>query len=235
MKYKIDGLRERRSISFFSDIVPEKNIIEDILLDSVKYTPNKCSVPYHKVKVYGPEYKEDKEKLVIQTNCNPAFEKIPDGKSKINLLKSNYEEWFDMHINQDINAKTIKNRFDSYNFNPQVLAPYLLVFYDTHETRIARSQPHISMGENKTKIRALQSSSIHAYNIACFAAERKVSSSFLANISVITNYNPNKIDINEDMVLILGLGYPEKTKWNPKYREHFDVNRIVEWQNEIQN
>jgi len=228
-----DGLRERRSISFFSDIVPEKNIIEDILLDSVEYTPNKCAVPYHKVKVYGPEYKEDKEKLVIQTNCNPVFKKIPDGKGKIDFLKSNYEEWFDMHINQDIDRRTIRNKFDSYDFNPQVLAPYLLVFYNTHETRNARSQPHITIEDKKGRIRAIQSSSIHAYNIACFAAERKVSSCFLANISVRTNYNPNKIDINKDMVLILGLGYPEKTRWNPKHREYFDVDRIVEWQNEI--
>ena len=98
---------------------------------------------------------------------------------------------------------------------------------------IAKSYENISIHEKSTRIRATQSSSIHAYNIACFAAERKVSSSFLSTVSVRTNYNPSKIDINKDIVLLLGLGYPEKTKWNPAHREYFDVDRIVEWQNEI--
>ena len=39
----------------------------------------------------------------------------------------------------------------------------------------------------------------------------------------------------KDIVLILGLGYPAKSKWNPKHRQKFNVNDIIEWQNEIQN
>ena len=66
-----------------------------------------------------------------------------------------------------------------------------------------------------------------------------MSSCFLGNISLETKFNKNTISDNiklNKIVLILGLGYPdEKTKWNPKYRHPFDVNDIIEWQNEIQN
>ena len=46
---QVDGLRNRQSVSVFNDDVPDRNTIDKILLDSVKFTPNRCSIPYHKV------------------------------------------------------------------------------------------------------------------------------------------------------------------------------------------
>ncbi len=228
-----DGIRDRRSVMFFNDDIPDKNIIDDIILDSVTYTPNKCTIPYHKVKVYGPEYKDDKEKLVIQTNCDPEYKKIPDGEERIKFARSEYEEWIRMHLKipRQANQKSvIRKRFNYYNFNPQVLAPYLFIFYNKHENKGDLLTPNIKMEESDTQIKATQSSSMHAYNIACLAAEKNISSSFCQDITLHTEYNDHRIDVNYDIVMCLGLGYPLETKWNPKKRVVPEVEKVVEWQ-----
>ena len=231
---QVDGLRNRRSISLFNDDIPDRNTIDKILIDSVKFSPNRCSIPYHKVKVYGPEYKEDKEKLVIQTNCDPKILNTKDSQQKINALNIMFEGWFSMYRNNKYTKQEMKDTYGDYDFNPQVLAPYLFIFYDNHQDKSAFDQTHLNLQAKGSYYRALQSSSIHAYNIACFAAEHNISSSFLGNISLKTEYNNTRIDTN-NIVLILGLGYSAKSKWNPKHREEFDVNEIIEWQNEIQD
>ena len=229
-----DGIRKRRSTMFFNDSIPDKNDIDDIILDSVTYTPNKCTVPYHRVKVYGPEYKEDKEKFVIQTNCNPKYQKIPDSKAKMDFLKSEYEEWSSLYYeaaeNRDVDKKYIDERFDYYDFNPQVLAPYLFIFYDAHETTADPLQPHIKMTEDDVLIKASQSSSMHALNIACLAAEKNISSSFCNDMATHTEYNDHRIDDSHDIVMMLGLGYPLENKWYPKLRIVPEVEKVVEWQ-----
>lgn len=239
MKYKIDGLRERRSVALFNDEVPNKEVIEKILYDSVKYSPNQCSIPYHKVKVFGPEFQEDKEKIVIQTNCDPSFEKIPDGNGKINFLKSRYETWIRMYKSNDYTIQDIRDECGIYDFNPQILAPYVLVFYDNEQKQSDFNQTHIDLQSDRSHKRACQSSAIHAILTACIASEYGVSSSFLSNIYLRTQFNKNAISDNvklDKIVLILCLGYSEeKSKWNPKTRHNFNVNEFIEWQNEIQN
>ena len=224
-----DGIRKRRSVAFFNDDVPDKSIIDDIILDSVTYTPNKCTIPYHKVKVYGPEYKEDKEKLVIQTNCDPKYKEIADSPYFVDFMRKEYEEWLKMHMD-DRPKHVIRKRFNYYNFNPQVLAPYLFIFYNINEKKVDNRQPHIIMEESDSQIKATQSSSMHAYNIACLAAEKNISSSFCQDISCHTKYNDHRIDVNYDIVMCLGLGYPLEIKWNPKYRDIPKVEKVVEWQ-----
>ena len=44
MNKNINGIRERRSISLFSDKKPKKEIIDNILEESIKYYPKKFSV-----------------------------------------------------------------------------------------------------------------------------------------------------------------------------------------------
>ena len=234
----IDGLRNRRSISIFNDVVPDKNIIDKIISDSIEFTPNKCSIPYHKVRVFGPEYKEDKEKLVIQTNCDPKLIEAVDSQEKIDKITTKWKGWFSMYRRDKWTKLDIKEEYGDYDFNPQVLAPYLFIFYDNHQDKSDFDQTHLNLQAKGSYYRALQSSAIHAYNIACFAAEHGISSSFLGNISIDTKFNSNTImnNINfNDIVLILSLGYPAKSKWNPKHRQKFNVNDIIEWQNEIQN
>lgn len=239
MEYKIDGIRERRSVALFNDEVPNKEVIEKILYDSVKYSPNRCSIPYHKVKVFGPEFQEDKEKIVIQTNCDPKFTKTPDSQEKIIQVKNLYKTWIKMYKDNDYTTQDIKKECGIYDFNPQILAPYVLVFYDNEQKQSDFNQTHINLEASKSRERACQSSAIHAILTACIASEHGVSSSFLTNIYLRTQFNKNAISDNvklDKIVLILCLGYSEeKSKWNPKYRHNFNVNEIIEWQNEIQN
>jgi len=235
----IDGIRERRSVALFNDEVPDKEVIEKILHDSVKYSPNRCSIPYHSVKVFGPEFKEDKKKIIIQTNCNPKFTKTPDSQEKITQVKNLYETWIRMYKDNDYTKQDIKDECGVYDYNPQILAPYVLVFYDNEQKQADFDQTHINLEAPKTRERACQSSAIHAIMTACIAAEHGISSCFLSNISLETQFNKNAISDNvklDKIVLILCLGYPdEKSKWNPKHRHNFNVNEIIEWQNEIQN
>jgi nitroreductase len=231
----IDGIRKRRSIQFFNDKVPEKEIIEKILDDSVKYSPNRCAIPYHHVKVFGPEFKEDKEKIVIQTNCDPKFTKTPDSQEKIRQSKNLYEIWIRMSKDNDYTKQDIKEECGVYDYNPQILAPYVFVYYDNDQTQSDFDQSHINLNATKSRERACQSSAIHAILTACIAAEHDISSCFLSGIDIRTEFNKNAISDNvnlDKIVLILCLGYPdEQNKYNPKLRYPFDVNDIIEWQN----
>ena len=240
MNKNINGIRERRSISLFSDKKPKKETIDKILEESIKYYPKKCSMLYHKVKIFGPEFFKDKRKIVVQTTCDPRFAALPDTPEKISYLTESWKDWIKMYKNNKTIKKDIVDEFGTYEYNPEILAPYVLIFYDNEEKmeRIKNSttavHSDVDLNSTQSRERALQSSAMHGIITACIASEYKISSSFLANISLKTKFNQNAISDNVDLskiVLILCLGYPdEKTKWNPKHRQHYDVNQLIEWQ-----
>jgi len=240
MNKNINGIRERRSISLFSDKKPKKETIDKILEESIKYYPKKCSMLYHKVKIFGPEFHEDKRKLVVQTMCDPLYNAADtDCPEKISYLTKLWKDWIKMYRDNKTLKQDITSKFGPYEFNPEILAPYVLIFYNNEEKidkkKKVNNEEKIHLDSTQSRERALQSSAMHGVITACIAAEYKISSSFLSNISIGTKFNKNAIsdslDLKKQVVLILCLGYPdEKTKWNPKPRQHYDVNQLIEWQ-----
>lgn len=234
MNKNINGIRERRSITLFSDKIPEKETIDKILEESIKYYPKKCSMLYHKVKIFGPEFFKDKRKIVVQTTCDPRFAALPDAPEKISYLTKEWKDWIKMYKNNKTTKKDIIDEFGPYEYNPEILAPYILIFHDNEEKKPDYHSDNIDLNLTQSRERALQSSAMHGIITACIASEYKISSSFLSNISLKTKFNQNAISDNVDLskiVLILCLGYPdEKTKWNPKNRQEYNVNQLIEWQ-----
>ena len=73
---------------------------------------------YHHVKVFDPEFKEDKKKIIIQTNCDPNLQKIPDSQEKITQVKNLYETWIRMYKDNDYTKQDIKDECGVYDYNP---------------------------------------------------------------------------------------------------------------------
>ena len=61
-------LKRRTNLRFFQvDRYPDKETIEELLYDAHKLVPYKNNIPEHNIKIYGPEYFEEKKKLVLYT------------------------------------------------------------------------------------------------------------------------------------------------------------------------
>ena len=228
-----DGIRERRSVSVFNDTIPKKEIIDKILEESTEHYPKKCSVVYHKVKVFGPEFYEDKRKIFAQTTCDPMYSSLADTPEKIAHIIEESKEWLDLYLSNPT-KKEMLDTFGADAYQPEILAPYVLIFYDKSEkTGAKNSESYNYLSSSKSHDRALQSSAMHGIITACIATEYGISSSFLGSIPLKTEFNQNAISdfikTISDVVLILCLGYPdEKSKWNPKYRRPID-EKIIEW------
>ena len=65
MTTNIDAIKNRRQIKHFTDKIPDKAIIEEILSDTVKYAPVKNNMWNFKLQVYGPDWEEEKQKLIL--------------------------------------------------------------------------------------------------------------------------------------------------------------------------
>ena len=65
MSYLLDLMKKRHNIQFFSNNIPEKSLIEDILKKAHYFVPHKNNFWYYKVKVFGPEHHEEKRLLGI--------------------------------------------------------------------------------------------------------------------------------------------------------------------------
>ena len=60
MSYLIDIMKTRHNIQFFSDKIPNKDLIDDILKKAHLLVPHKNNFWYYKIRVYGPEHKKEK-------------------------------------------------------------------------------------------------------------------------------------------------------------------------------
>ena len=231
---KSDGIRERHSVCVFNDIIPKKEIIDKILQESIEYYPKKCDIVYHRVKVFGPEFYEDKRKLFAQTTCDPMYTSLPDTPEKIAHITEESKEWLELYLSNPT-KKEIVDTFGADSYQPEIFAPYVLIFYDKGEKKGAKNQKsHNYISSSHSRDRAMQSSAMHGIITACIATEYGVSSSFLGGIPLKTKFNQNAIfDAMQnigDVVLILCLGYPdEKSKWNPKSRAPIPIEHY-EWQ-----
>ena len=122
MSYLTDIMKKRKNIQFFKEDAPDKKVIDDILREAHDLIPHKNNFWHYKIRVYGPEHKEEKRLLAISSLGGTKKDeyKITTEEQKIKELEVKYEEWMSKGSNE-------------YFFNAQVTAPYLLVY--THQER----------------------------------------------------------------------------------------------------
>ena len=64
------SIKDRRQFySFYEDKIPEKDLIRQVLDNAVIATPVKNNMYNFKVKVFGPEFTEEKRELLSHTAC----------------------------------------------------------------------------------------------------------------------------------------------------------------------
>ena len=93
-----DAMEYRHNIKFFDQKrIPTKEQIDRILMDSHIYVPHKNNLIGIQIKIYGPEYNEEKENLALATLCGPgrSLYKNRSGQyyGNIEELKKRYREW----------------------------------------------------------------------------------------------------------------------------------------------
>lgn len=111
---------------FQEDKIPEKELIEKIIAETIDIAPVKNEYFGFKLKVYGPEYAEEKKELALLTMTRRKWKWRNRDKSETE------EDWY----------KFIQSKYDEewakpkgyQAFNHQVRAPYVIVMVEEHQT-----------------------------------------------------------------------------------------------------
>ena len=81
--YLNELIKKRKNIKFFSDKIPDKDIIKKILDDTLAAAPVKNNIYHYSLEVYGPEFYEAKKSLLLQTLCVPKARNPKKGLLKM--------------------------------------------------------------------------------------------------------------------------------------------------------
>ena len=241
----IDIMNKRHNIRFFDEKkIPSKEQIDQILKDSHNTIPHKNNLIQIEINVWGPEYKEEKEALVLNTVCGPGKEHWrPGGKhhNDFKILKNYYNEWRSLWLKMD-KKKVIEFKNDiGIEFNEQVKAPYLLTFtkrnrYPTQKQiskNFFKYKFNFSDNSNKGE-RWYLSAGIHGYGIALLSVNAGLSASF-CKCYFNTPYNYTKIlepiipNQTENIAFMLGIGYKNENVnfWGPLTKA--DEDEYIFW------
>ena len=238
MSYLTDIMKTRHNIQFFSDKIPDKELIESILKKAHLLVPHKNNFWYYRVKVYGPEHKEEKRFLGMASVAGEGKDKFRGGNEEdMKRLGEIYDEW-----SSEENRKKGYPKIDGCNFNMQVTAPYLLVY--THQKNfMSKSQENASYyksGKQKEIFRKETNSnyrfdwviqaSMHGISTAYICAENKLYASFCRCYFYNHLIHTDILRPDERTAFMLGIGYRDINKpyfqslvGKPEYDE------IVEW------
>lgn len=207
-----DALKNRyQTACFKQDIAPDISEIIEILKISLETTPVFGLDYHHSVKVFGPEYAEDKRRVCWQTVENSEYRRMFDMRKENQPNISILDEELDNFL-EIIKTKNLKDNSyipvseDELTFNTQVMAPYLLVFKFDPDRYIHKDKVEDIKSK---KIKALQSSMAHALSISIIAQHYGIDSGF-CGCFFMNEHNKNEIFYDDDNVwLFIGLGYKE--------------------------
>ena len=101
----IDAMNFRENIRFFKqDDYPTKEQIEQLLQDAHDLVPQKNNIVECNIKVYGPEYAEEKKRLVLNTVCGVGkkdFRKNGKYEGDWKELQGIYDIWRKQNITSE--------------------------------------------------------------------------------------------------------------------------------------
>lgn len=234
-----DAMEYRHNIKFFDqEKIPTKKEIDKILTDSHIYVPHKNNLVGIQIKIFGPEYAEEKENLVLATLCGPGRSLYKDRNGKYygntEELKKRYYEWREIQLN---NLKGLTEYRKNYglNFNEQVRAPYLLVISrrirlptPSQEKRGFQKWVYDNSLDENFFYKWYLGAGIHTYAISLLAAEQGMYASYCRCFTKLPNIYSKcmeemyKFDGKPADVFYLGLGYRDM-----KVKYYVDKNKAT--------
>ena len=234
MSYLTDIMKKRQNIQFFKEDVPDKKVIDDILREAHDLIPHKNNFWHYKIRVYGPEHKEEKRLLAISSVGGTKKDeyRVTTDEQKIKELEDAYERW----INRDASL-----RKGEYFFNAQLTAPYVLVY--THQERfLTKHQEESALYQKGFTDKIFNRSAkkkgtdwkiqagMHGITTAYMCAEKDLYASF-CKCYFYNKFLPNDMRReHEKTAFMLGIGYRDDDK---PYYQSFNLKalyeEIVEW------
>lgn len=224
-------LERRQCGAFKKDDIPSKELINKILEESTKNTPVFSHQWHHKLEIYGPEYEEDKLKLVLQGVEDPELRRkydtrspdyeVPSRSLNFTPLQTHLEFFLDEVDNGGIKKRGFKNVDGSpiVSFNTQLLAPYLLKFKFSPDQYLPSPKKSKNEAKPNQWEKYVQTSISHAIVTSIVAKHYGVDSGF-CGCYIISDNNPNEIYSNQyDTILFLGLGYADPERC---YESNYD-------------
>ena len=238
MSYLTDIMKTRHNIQFFSDKIPDKELVDSILKKAHLLVPHKNNFWYYRVKVYGPEHKDEKRLIGMASVGGEGKDKFRSGNEEdIKRLGEIYDEWSSKE-----NRKKGYRKIDGCNFNMQVTAPYLLVY--THQKNYrSKSQENASYfksGKQKeifkletNSVKGLDwiiQASMHGISTAYICAENKLYASFCRCYFYNHLIHTDILRPDERTAFMLGIGYRDVDR--PYFQSLVgkpEYNEVVEW------
>lgn len=213
--------QNRYTCSYFKqDVVPERELIEKIINESLRHTPVFSCIWHHEVEIYGPEYYEEKKKLAIQgvenVSMRQMFDTRNDGINGIDMLKDYLEDFCDYVEDGSARAWGNAGQYNENNkntfvpFNTQLMAPYLLAFkvkpdnFGKKDSACTTKNPETKEGIRE---KSVQSAMAQAYALSVIATHYGVDVGF-CGCFIYSDENVNEIWHNDfDLIKFVGLGY----------------------------
>tara|TARA_B100000424_G_C22841892_1_gene449264 strand:+ start:78 stop:818 length:741 start_codon:yes stop_codon:yes gene_type:complete len=233
MSIVVDLMKRRQNVRFFTEQEPDKKLIDTILRQAHELTPHKNNIFRYRVNVFGPEFAEDKKKLVLLT-CTKRKIMIrhrPLTDKYLKQVEKIYNEWFQIGKHNEINE---------YAFLPQVTAPYLLAYtYDTTKqvsvTQKDKLQKY-SMVEHARFFSETDwtiQASMHAFAVALLCAEQGLTASF-CRCYFFDDKLKNKIMSSshekQTTLFYLGIGYRDDSKRYPSSSiPKLNYDEVIKW------
>ena len=235
MSYLTDIMEKRKNIQYFKDEAPDKNIIDDILKKAHDLTPHKNNHWFYRIRIFGPEHKEEKKLLGMASATGKGKDMVRSGKkSDIDKLSKIYDEWCN-------NMRRKELKVEGCNFNIQVTAPYLLVYthqpnYMTNtqkESSYVKERHDIVFKSNSnlknTKDWVIQSA-MHGISTAYLCAEKDLYASFCRCYFYNHFIHTDILRPEDDIAFMLGIGYKDETKpYFPSLVKKPTYDEITEW------
>ena len=234
MSYLTDIMKKRQNIQFFKEEAPDKKVIDDILREAHNLIPHKNNFWHYKIRVYGPEHKEEKRRLAISSLGGTKKDeyRATTNEQKIKELEKAYEEW--------MSKKVIGS--NEHFFNAQLNAPYLLVY--THQERFLTKHQEESAyykegftdkifnrSAKKKGIDWITQAAMHGITTSYMCAEKDLYASF-CKCYFYNKFLPNDMRReHEKTAFMLGIGYrDEDLPYYPSFNLKALYEEIVEWQ-----
>ncbi len=234
MSYLLQIMSKRKNIQVFKKEVPPKFLINNILKQAHELMPHKNNSWYYKIKVYGPEFEEEKKLLAIASvGGEGRYRYINGTRTDIVELSKIYDEWIN-------NTKRKNLKVKGCIFNDQVRAPYLLLY--THQkdflTTSQKNSDYFKTGNYKkifnkkgTNLKDwIIQSSMHGITTAYLCAEKELYASFCRCYFYNKFIRNDILQKDEESAFMLGIGYKDDTK------SYFSslvpkplVDEIIEW------
>jgi hypothetical protein len=201
-----ESLSTRRQIKYFTDEVPDENIIKHIIADTIAYAPVKNNRWDFILDVYDNSWDDQKQLLLYKTACNWLKRK--------DIIK----HWtVDQH--KEAAADT---SVKSENYNHQVTAPYLIVARKSNRQYDPETGP-----DSRPDKKAVAAGSVAA-TLSFVTRQYGLYGGFCScyTDSFNSTIPPNMIIPDKDnFYFMFGIGYPDE-KFYKKYHNAYFPSEV---------